>query len=79
MHQPDDMLQDVELADPAVEAALTALTLAEEIAALVRAETEMLEGETRQILTYNHVLMETALPSMEATQAFIALARRWRL
>ena len=79
MHQPDDMLQDVELADPTVVAGMTALTLAEEMATLVQAEIEMLEGETRQILTYNHALMETALPSFDVVQTAIALARSWRL
>ena len=80
MLQPDEMLWDVEIDDPAVEAALAALIAAEEMAALVRAETEVLESETRQVLKANHVLMEAAcLPSLEAAQAAIMLARRWRL
>ncbi|MDB5965812.1 MAG: hypothetical protein JWQ72_2312 [Polaromonas sp.] len=79
MLQLDDMLQNIEITDQTVVAALTALTLAEEIATLVRAETEMLEGETRQILTSNLALMETVLSSLEAAQATVVLAKRWHL
>lgn len=65
MLQPDEMLRDVEIDDPAVEAALAALIAAEEMATLVRAETEVLESETRQVLKANHALMEAAcLPSL---------------
>lgn len=79
MPQSYDMLQDVEVEDPAVEAVLAALTVAQEMATLVRLETAMLEGETHQILMSNRTLMGTALSSLEAAQAAIVLARRWRL
>lgn len=79
MPQLDDMFPDVEIGDPTVEAVLSALTVTEEMAARVRVETEMLEGETRQILLANHALRETALASAEAVQAAVALAKRWRL
>jgi hypothetical protein len=79
MAQLDDMLRDIEIADPAVEAALTALNVAEEMAILLRAETKIFEGETRQILKANLALRDTSLSSLEVAQAAIALARRWHL
>ena len=79
MPKPDDMLLDIEIADPAVEAALTVLTVSEETAILVRAETEALASETRQILEANLALMVTATSSQKAAQAAVALARHWHL
>jgi len=38
-------------------------------------ETEVLEGETRQILTANRALMEAAYLSLEAVQAAITLGQ----
>ena len=79
MFQFDDMLLGVAIADPAVEAVLSTLTVTEEMATRVRAETELLEGETRQILVANRALRETVLSSAETVQVAVALARRWRL
>lgn len=78
MPQPDDMLSDVEIADPAVEAVLGALTVAEGMAARIHAETELLEGETRRILLSNHALLATGLLSVEAAQAAVVSVRRGR-
>ena len=79
MVQPDGLLLDIEIADPAVQAALAVLTVSEKTAILVMAETEALAGETRLILEANLALMVTPASSEEAVQAAIALARRWRL
>ena len=79
MAQPDHSLFDVDIADPAVEAVLTLLSASEETAIRIRAETEALEGETRQILQANLVLMVTPASSQEAVHAAVALAKRLRL
>lgn len=79
MTQLNDMLPDIEIADPAVEAVLSTLSVTEEMAFRFRVETEMFESETRQILLANHVLKETALSSVGAVEAAVALAKRWRL
>ena len=79
MLMPDSLLLDIEIADPAVEAALTMLTISEETAILVKAETASLAGETRQILKANLALMVTSTSPEEAVRAAVALARRWRL
>ena len=79
MPQPDDIILAIEIADPAVEAALMVLTVSEETAILVRTETEAPAGETRQILKANLALMVTSTSPEEAAHAAVALARRWRL
>ncbi|RYF41145.1 MAG: hypothetical protein EOO38_21035 [Cytophagaceae bacterium] len=79
MTQSDHPLFDVDIADPAVEAVLTMLTASAELAIRVRAETEALEGETRQIVKANLALMMAPLLSQDTVQAAIASARRWRL
>ena len=79
MPQPDTALLDIDIADPAVEAILTMLTASAETAMRVRAETDVLAGETRRILRANLALMVTPTSSQEAAQAAVALARRWRL
>ncbi|RZI71325.1 MAG: hypothetical protein EOP13_18435 [Pseudomonas sp.] len=77
MPQRDDMLRDIEIADPVVGAALSMVTVAEKMAALVRAETDVLERGTRQILEANLALRGTPLSSPKAAQAATILAKRW--
>ena len=79
MPKPDDVLLDIEIADLAMEAALMVLTVSAETAILMRAETEVIASETRQILKANLALMVTPTSSQDAVQAAVALARRWRL
>ncbi|RZA30616.1 MAG: hypothetical protein EOP02_00950 [Proteobacteria bacterium] len=79
MPQPDNVLLDINVTDPTVEAALTVFTVSEKAAILVRAETEMLAGETRQIVKANLALMVTPASSQKAVQDAVALAKRWRL
>ena len=79
MLMPDNLLLNIEIADPAVEAALTALTVSQEMNIRVRAETEVLADETRQILKANLALRVTPTSSQEAVHTAVALAKRWRL
>ncbi|RZI72373.1 MAG: hypothetical protein EOP13_15265 [Pseudomonas sp.] len=79
MAQSVHPLFDINIADPAVETVLTLVSASEETAILVRAETDALAGETRQILKANIALMVTPASSQEAAQAAVALARRLRL
>jgi hypothetical protein len=71
----DKIAWDIQTLDPTLEAALAAITEAQEIAILVRAETELFESETRQILIANHVLMEAACSSLEVVQAAVTLGQ----
>ena len=75
MAQMDKIARDIVTLDPTLEAALAAITEAEEIAVLVRAETELFESETRQILVANQALMEAACTSLEAVQAAVTLGQ----
>jgi hypothetical protein len=73
MPQLDGMLRDVEIADPAVEAVLAVLAVAEEVVAQVRAETEVLEGEIRLIVNSNQKLMALPLSANDFSRSRILL------
>ena len=79
MLQPNYPPLDIEITDPAVEATLIVLTVSAELASRLRAETEVIADETRQILNANLALMVTPASSQKDAQDAVALARRWRL